>query len=115
LGIPLALCAVSFTSPISADSGSGGGGGGGGAVSVKWLGTLGGNSSQAYEASSNGSGIVGYAPHPRGYYRAFRWTATGGMQDLGDFGYAYAAAYGVSSNGSVVVGEAWNASFEQRA
>jgi probable HAF family extracellular repeat protein len=41
--------------------------------------------------------------------------AAGGMQDLGDFGYAYASACGVSANGSVVVEEAWNASFEQRA
>ena len=78
--------------------------------SARWA-----DSSQAYEASSNGSVMVGYTSNASGYYRAFRWTAATGMQDLGDFGYTYAAAYGVSADGSVVVGEAWNASFEQRA
>src|SRR5262245_50317469 len=91
LVIALAICDGGFTSRIRA------GGGGGGGSSVTWLGTLGGGSSQAYEVSSNGSVIVGYASNASGSYRAFRWTAATGMQDLGDFGYAYAASYGVSN------------------
>ena len=101
--------AGSLTSSLTAK------GGGGGGPTITWLPTLGGNSSQGYENSSNGSVVVGYTSNAAGYYRAFRWTAAGGMQDLGDFGYTYAVAYGASADGSVVVGEAWNASFEQRA
>ena len=54
-------------------------GGGGSASGVKWIGTLGGMSSQAYEVSSNGSVLAGYSSNPSGSYRAFRWTATTGM------------------------------------
>ena len=103
--VVVALADGAFHSPLDARSGSGNGGGGGSASTLQWLGTLGGNSSQAYEVSTTGAVRVGYSSNPAGSYRAFRWTS-GGMQDLGDFGYAYAAAYGVSGNGSVVVGEA---------
>jgi probable HAF family extracellular repeat protein len=73
-----------FTSRVSA--------GGGAGSTVTWLPTLGGTTSQGYEVSSTGSVVVGYASNASGQYRAFRWTTTGAMQDLGDFGYAYAAA-----------------------
>src|SRR5207247_7467848 len=85
------------------------------ASSGVWPGTVGGNSSAAYGASTTGSVIVGYASNAAGNYRAFRWSPATGMKDLGAFGYAYAAAYGVSGDGSVVVGEAWDAGLNQRA
>lgn len=40
---------------------------------------------------------------------AFRWTAEGGMQDLGTLGGRGSFGQGISGDGSVVVGESWNA------
>jgi probable HAF family extracellular repeat protein len=51
----------------------------------------------------------------RGLSRAFRWTASGGMQNLGTLGGAWSEAYGVSADGSVVVGWATNAAGADRA
>jgi probable HAF family extracellular repeat protein len=51
----------------------------------------------------------------RGQWRAFRWTALGGMQDLGTLGGCCSAALGVSADGAVVVGGAYNAAGEWRA
>src|SRR5207237_847937 len=113
LFIVLAICDDTFISRVGA-TGSGGGGATAAAETVTWPGSLGGNSSQAYGVSSTGSVVVGYASNASGQYRAFRWTAAGGMKDLGDFGYAYGEAYGVSGDGSVVVGQAWNANDQRR-
>jgi probable HAF family extracellular repeat protein len=49
------------------------------------LGTLGGSYSWAYGVSADGAVVVGRAYNAVGY-RAFRWTAAGGMQDLGTLG-----------------------------
>jgi probable HAF family extracellular repeat protein len=78
------------------------------------LGTLpGGGWSVASGVSANGAVVVGWTYYyvddsEVGYYeRAFRWTASGGMQALGTLGggyYSYSLAYGVSADGSVVVG-----------
>jgi probable HAF family extracellular repeat protein len=46
------------------------------------LGTLGGSQSEAYGVSADGSVVVGSAQNTSGGYRAFRWTASGGMEDL---------------------------------
>jgi probable HAF family extracellular repeat protein len=74
-----------------------------------WLGTLGGDWSEAWGVSADGSVVVGEAQNAAGDQRAFRWTAARGMQDLGTLGGDQSWAWGVSADGSVVVGEAQNA------
>jgi len=76
--------------------------------SITWLGTLpGGGYSEASGVSANGTVVVGFAVNAAGYSHAFRWTASGGMQDLGTLpGYDMSYADGVSADGSVVVGTA---------
>jgi probable HAF family extracellular repeat protein len=55
--------------------------------SITWLGTLpGGGRSEAYGVSADGAVVVGWSYNAAGQYRAFRWTASGGMQDLGTLG-----------------------------
>jgi probable HAF family extracellular repeat protein len=82
------------------------------------LGTLGGDRSEAYDVSADGSVVVGYEEEDGSYQRrAFRWTASGGMQNLGTLtGYEYGSeAYGVSDDGAVVVGYARNTNYSNRA
>jgi probable HAF family extracellular repeat protein len=83
--------------------------------SLTWLGTLGGDRSYAYGVSADGAVVVGSAKNAAGEYRAFRWTASGGMQDLGTLGVCCSRAYGVSADGSVVVGWSYNAAGQLRA
>jgi probable HAF family extracellular repeat protein len=80
---------------------------------LTWLGTLGGNLSEAYGVSADGSVVVGVADNAAGRTRAFRWTAAGGMRDFGTLGSSW--AFGVSADGSVVVGWAYNAAGQWRA
>jgi probable HAF family extracellular repeat protein len=80
-----------------------------------WLGTLGGRESEAWGISADGSVVVGEAENPARQRRAFRWTATGGMQHLGTLGGSESVAFGVSADGSVVVGWAENAAGRHRA
>jgi probable HAF family extracellular repeat protein len=75
---------------------------------LNWLGTLGGYLSAATGVSADGSVVVGYAQNAAGQWSAFRWTASGGMQDLGTLGGWESAAWGVSADGSVVVGWAYS-------
>jgi len=80
------------------------------------LGTLGGSWSVAFGVSADGGVVVGQANNASGQTRAFRWTAAGGMQDLGTLpGGNESGAYGVSADGAVVVGQANNASDQTRA
>jgi probable HAF family extracellular repeat protein len=75
------------------------------------LGTLGGSAAEAIGVSADGSVVVGWASNAAGPVRAFRWTAAGGMQDLGSMGAAGTnayIAYGVSADGGVVVGREYN-------
>jgi probable HAF family extracellular repeat protein len=73
----------------------------------------GGNSSQAVDASADGSVIVGTALHidPAAgplFREAFRWTAAGGMVGLGNLsgpvGFRESGAFAVSADGAVIVG-----------
>ncbi|MEN0107371.1 MAG: autotransporter domain-containing protein [Pseudomonas sp.] len=66
------------------------------------LGTLHGSAGGgALGVNADGSVVVGASD-----VYAFRWTAAGGMQDLGSLGGGYAAAQDVSADGAVVVGNA---------
>jgi probable HAF family extracellular repeat protein len=74
--------------------------------SLTWLGTLGGNISSAHDVSADGSVVVGVARDSNGFYRPFRWTPGGGMQDLGTLGGRHGEAMQVSPNGATIVGTA---------
>lgn len=82
---------------------------------LTWLGGFGGSESVANHLTPDGSVVVGFAQTSAGRYRAFRWTAATGMQDLiqGSFTgsdgrrYDQFEANAVSPNGNVVVGAAF--------
>jgi len=80
-----------------------------------WLGTLGGDESEAFGVSMGGSVVVGRSKNADGRWRAFRWTQAGGMQDLGTLGGDESVANCVSAGGSVVVGSSENAAGHLRA
>jgi len=83
---------------------------------LTWLGTLGGDRSAAQGVSADGSVVVGWAENAEGWSRAFRWTASGGMEDL-NITYAHLltdgsklyAANAISPDGRYVVGGGYNA------
>lgn len=92
-----------------------------GGTSISNLGHLsgGGEVSEAYGASANGSVIVGSSDASAGV-RAFRWTSGGGMNALADVPGAQvsATAYDVSDDGQVVVGfanTATNGTYQREA
>lgn len=80
------------------------------AQSLSWLGTLGGNKSYAYAVSDNGV-VAGTSNNIANETRAFRWTKTGGMQDLGALiVYTYTSyARDISSDGTVITGTSFHA------
>ncbi|MCA1618171.1 MAG: DUF4214 domain-containing protein [Acidobacteria bacterium] len=74
------------------------------------LGTLGGTNSFAYDLNEPDNNdvvvVVGHANIPSNNasrpFHAFRWTSTGGIQDLGTFGGTRSIAYGVNASGHIV-------------
>jgi probable HAF family extracellular repeat protein len=80
------------------------------------LGSLGGGGSWAYGVSADGSVVVGAAGNAEGQGRAFRWTASGGMEDLNityanllTNGSVLIEARAISPNGRYIVGWGTNA------
>jgi probable HAF family extracellular repeat protein len=83
---------------------------------LTWLGTLGGCCSPANGVSADGAVVVGWARNAAGQDRAFRWTASGGMEDLNT---TYASlltdgselweALATSADGRYIVGWGYNA------
>jgi hypothetical protein len=61
--------------------------------------------SQALGVSPDGSTVVGYGNDASRAARPFRWTAAGGLEDLGTSGEARAASF----DGSAVFGQGWEA------
>jgi len=83
--------------------------------SITWLGVLPrGRETVAYGVSQDGNVVVGLAIDENSRQCAFRWTRTGGMQDLGALGGTEAVALGVATNGSIVVGWTRNSSGYRR-
>ena len=79
------------------------------------LGTLGGNESEAL-ACTNNQIAVGWSHIPSGQRRAFRWTPTGGMEDLTavyqsllSAGSYLEAARDLTPDGRYIVGQGYNA------
>ena len=71
------------------------------------LGTMGGRNSDAHGISANGSVIVGSFTDANNNDHAFRWTQSGGVQDLGAIGGNNpnkTFINGISADGSVIVG-----------
>ena len=80
------------------------------------LGTLGGSESLAYGVSADGSVMVGTARNASGQQRAFRWTASGSVEDLNTTyarlltnGSVLREARAISPNGRYIVGWGYNA------
>lgn len=80
----------------------------------------GGSSSRAYAASADGSTVVGWSRYRIGNfapYRAFRWTETTGMVNLGELSPDDVAvvARDVSADGAIIVGDDSDSGYRPRA
>ena len=85
------------------------------AASFQGLGTIAGwSQSQAWGVSGDGKVVVGQLSRLGSDTRAFRWTASAGMQDLGTLGGANSEAYAASGDGAAIVGRATNTSGNYR-
>lgn len=62
---------------------------------------MGGNGSVAADVSADGSIIVGWSDDANNIYRAFKWTESTGMQDLGAGDYS--TAHGISADGTAII------------
>ena len=72
--------------------------------SFTWLGTLGGDESEAFAVSNDGSIVVGESKNSNDEDRAFRWTVSGGMQTLSGTSNIESMASSISSDGTIIVG-----------
>jgi len=80
-----------------------------------WLGTLGGDASEATGISDDGNVVVGWADSISGTV-AFRWTPETGMQSLGTFpGANYSEASAISADGKTIVGYSEDINGQDRA
>jgi probable HAF family extracellular repeat protein len=79
---------------------------------IQNLGILpGGTESHGSAVTPDGLVVTGYGTTPNGY-RAFRWTASGGMQDLGvPPAISFTAANSISTSGNAVAGNGGNRLF----
>jgi probable HAF family extracellular repeat protein len=66
----------------------------------------------ANSVSADGSSVVGYGWDAQGRARAWRWTESTGIVDLGDLGGGTSEAYDVNADGTVVVGYSYSATNE---
>lgn len=86
------------------------------AGSITNVGYLGGLQTGISGISADGLAAAGDAYDGLGGNRAFYWTSTGGMIDIGDLGGgAFAFGLGLSGDGSTVIGYSMNPSFELEA
>jgi len=91
------------------------------ATGMQFLGTLpGGDMSVAWDVSADGLIVVGTANATDGWPRAFRWTPSGGMENLNmtyarllTSGSLLIEAYAISPNGRYVVGWGYNAATDR--
>lgn len=75
------------------------------------LGVLpGGRDSAALDVNADGTVVAGRSENSSGFDRAFRWTSSTGMIDLGTFGGRAGISWAVSDDGAFVVGAAQNSS-----
>jgi probable HAF family extracellular repeat protein len=82
---------------------------------INWIPTLGGNSTHVYGISASGQVVVGTSNDSSYEERAFRWTITEGIQNLGTLGGNQSSANSANSDGSVIVGWSRDASDIKRA
>jgi probable HAF family extracellular repeat protein len=68
-------------------------------VTMIELGTLGGLGSLAYDVNDSGQ-VTGHSDHPDGLLHAFRWSASTGMEDLGEIGN-WSQGLGINRAGDV--------------
>lgn len=72
--------------------------------SFTWLEYVGGDESEAFAVSNDGSIVVGESKNSNDEDRAFRWTVSGGMQTLSGTSNIESMASSISSDGTIIVG-----------